>query len=86
MQDSLQKVYPINQKGNERKIWQQKGFEHATEPGKTQYHTLTQDRQKHMKSIVDIDKQSTKLTKKNTHYAGLSLRGKKYTPFSKMKN
>ena len=33
----------------------QKGFEHATEPGKTQYQTLTLDRQKHMKAIVNID-------------------------------
>ena len=79
-QDSLNQVYPIYEKGNGRKIWQQKGFDHATEPEKTQYQTLTQDRQKHMKAIVNIDKKVRNLSSK-TRSAGHSLRGKKHTPF-----
>ena len=66
MQDILKQVYQIHEKSNERQIWQQKGFGHATEPEKIQYQTPTQERQKHMKAIVSIDKKSTKLVKQNT--------------------
>ena len=65
MQDILNQLYAIRQKGNEKKIWGQKGFEHAAENEKAQYQTLVQERQKHMKAIVRIDKKITKLVKQN---------------------
>ena len=66
LHDTLQLVYPASRKSNTKKIWEQKGYAHATEQGKTQYQTLTQGRQKLMEKVAKLDKKIDKSTRQNT--------------------
>ena len=50
-------VYPINIKDHTRKIWNQKGYEHATDEEKTKYPKLIYERKCLQSNISAYDKQ-----------------------------